>query len=352
MGRVAKVTIGVDLGDKRNVICVLDGDGEVLETSGVANTIGTMREYFCRFKGALVAIETGTHSAWVSRLLEELGCKVLVGNSRKLRAIWDGDNKTDGRDAEMLARIARFDPKLLHPIHHRGPKAQADMAFLKARDMLVQTRTSLINHVRGTVKAVGERVPPCGAETFHKRALASVPEILKDALLPVIEQIEALTKKIKDYDRRIEELCKVEYSETALLRTIPGVGPLTALSFVIVLEEAGRFRKSREVGAFLGLTPRKDQSGDTDKQLRITKAGNKYLRRLVIGCGQYILGRFGPDSELRRFGLKLSARGGKAAKKRAVVAVARKLAVLLHRIWVTGEEYDPFYSNRTRQPMA
>lgn len=352
MSRVAKVTIGVDLGDKRNVVCVLDQAGEVLEIAGVANTIEAMREYFCRFKGALVAIETGTHSAWVSGLLEGLGYKVLVGNARKLRAIWNDDKKTDNRDAEMLARIARFDPKLLHPIQHRGPKAQADLAFLKARDILVQTRTSLINHARGTVKAFGLRFPQCGAEVFHKRAMDCMPENLKDALLPVIDQIENLTQKIRIYDRRIEQICKAEYSETALFRTIPGVGPLTAMSYAVVLEGAERFKKSREVGAFLGLTPRKDQSGETDKQLRITKAGNKYLRQLLVSCAQYILGRFGPDSELRRFGLKLCERGGKAAKKRAVVAVARKLAVLLHRIWVTGEEYDPFYNSRPKQQMG
>jgi transposase len=349
MRSVAKVTIGVDLGDKRNAICILDESGDVVETASVANTLSGMREFFSSYKGALVAIETGTHSPWVSRMLSELECKVLVGNSRKLRSIWKGDYKTDSRDAEMLARIARFDQKLFHPIHHRGLKTQSDLALLKARDILVQTRTSLINHIRGTVKTVGERLDGCGAEVFHKRAVGSIPEILKDALLPVIEQIEALTKRIRSYDRRIEEISKAEYKETALLRTVPGVGPITAMGFVVVLEKAERFKKSREVGSFLGLTPKKDQSGDLDKQLRITKAGDKFLRKLLVSSAQYTLGPFGPDSELRRFGLKLCQHGGKAAKKRAIVAVARKIAVLLHRIWITGEEYDPFYVKHARQ---
>jgi transposase len=348
MKSVSKVTIGVDLGDKRNAVCVLDEYGKVIETTNIANTYSGMREYFSKFKGALVAVETGTHSPWVSRMLEEIGCKVLVGNSRKLRSIWKVDYKSDSRDAELLARIARFDPKLLHPIHHRGFKAQADLALLKARDMLVQTRTSLINHIRGTVKIVGERVVSCGAEIFHKRAWECIPEILKEALHPIIQQKESLSKFIRAYDRRIEEISKAEYKETALLRTVPGVGPITAMSYIVVLESAERFKKSREVGSYLGLAPKRDQSGEVDKQLRITKAGNGYLRKLLVGCAQYILGPFAPDSELRRFGLKLCQKGGKAAKKRAVVAVARKIAVLLHRLWVTGEEYDPFYGRCPR----
>jgi transposase len=351
MKSVAKVTIGVDLGDKKNHVCVLDEAGEVVETAGVSNTVTAMKEYFSKFKGTLVAIETGTHSPWVSRMLAEFGCEVLVGNSRKLRAIWTGDYKSDSRDAEMLARIARFDPKLLHPIHHRGPKAQADLALLKARDMLVQMRTGLINHVRGTVKAVGERLDLCGAEVFHKRVSTSMPSVLKGALLPIVEQIGALTKTIKTYNQRIEEISKAEYKETSLLRTVPGVGPITAMGYVVVMGEARRFRKSRDVGAFLGLTPKKDQSGEVDKQLRITKAGNGYLRRLLVSSAQYTLGPFGPDSDLRRFGLKLCRHGGKAAKKRAIVAVARKIAILLHRLWVTGEEYDPFYGSRATQQM-
>jgi transposase len=236
----------------------------------------------------------------------------------------------------MLARIARFDPELLYPISHRSKQAQTDLELLKARDMLVKTRTSLINHVRGAVKSFGERLPKCSAESFHKQCRDFLPENLKTVLQVIIETIEHITDRIKEFGRKIEKISREVYPETELLKAIGGVGPLTALAYVLVLEEPGRFGKGRQVGKFLGLTPRRDQSGETDKQLRITKAGNRFLRRLLVGAAQYILGPFGPDCHLRRFGLRLAERGGKSAKKRAVVAVARKLAVLMHRLWCNG----------------
>jgi len=341
---VTELTIGVDLGDKNNVVCVLDSSGEVHEVFQVSNTKKAMLKCFSNYSGALVAIETGTHSSWISRLLKEIDCRVLVGNSRKLRSICQDPVKTDYRDAEMLARIARLDPKLLEPIEHRSEQSQADLSIIQARDMLVKSRADIINHIRGTVKAVGERIPSCGAPSFHKKAKEYIPEILKPALLPLIEQVSSLTKTIKEYDQQIEELNRTHYPETGVLRQISGVGPITALAFILTLEDSSRFAKSREVGPFLGLVPKRDQSGDMDKQLRITKCGNKYLRKLLVNAAHYILGAFGPDCELRRFGERIAQRGGKIAKKRAAIAVARKLAVLMHRLWVTGEEYDPFYN--------
>lgn len=349
---VAKFTIGVDLGDRQNVVCVLDASGEVVKIFKVANTKKAMHKCFAKYSGSLVATETGTHSGWVSRLLEELGCKVLVGNSRKLRAIWQDPVKTDHRDAEMLARIARLDPKLLEPIQHRSEQSQVDLTLIHARDMLVKNRSSLINHVRGLVKSFGARIPSCSAPSFHKKAYEHVPEKLKFALLPLIDQIESLTKRIREYEQKIVEVSQERYPEADVLRQVPGVGPITALAFILTLEDSSRFHKSRDVGPFLGLVPKRDQSGDTDKQLRITKCGNKYLRRLLISAAHYILGPFGPDSELKRHGERISQRGGKISKKRAIVAVARKLAVLLHRLWVTGEEYDPFYSQNVVKQAA
>jgi transposase len=346
MSNVSRFTIGVDLGDKQNVVCVLDGSGEILEILHVTNTQKAMKQYFSQYSQALVALEAGSHSPWVSRLLEKIGCTVLVGNARKLRAIWQGPIKTDFRDAEMLARIARFDPNLLYPIKHRDEQSQEDLSILKSRDMLVKNRTDLINHVRGVVKSMGQRLPSCSAESFHKRASEHLPERLRAALMPIVEQIQSLTASIKGYDRHIEELSRSKYPETEALRQIKGVGPITALAFVLTLEDPKRFQKSREVGAFLGLIPRRDQSGDTDKHLKITKSGNAYLRRLLVGCAQYILGPFGPDCDLKRFGLRLCGQGGKKAKRRAVTAVARKLAVLLHRLWATGEVYEPLYNQK------
>lgn len=346
------ITIGMDMGDKSHRICVLDDAGEVKERSTVVNTAAAIRKRFGRRKSCRIALEAGTHSGWVSRILEELGHEVLVGNPRKLRVIWDSDEKGDDRDAEMLARIARFDPSLLHPIHHRGAQAHADLAVIKARDMLVKSRASLISHVRGAVKCSGERIRSCGTESFHRRALEELPPQLALALDPIIKSIEELTKRVRHYDGLIQEISERDYPETEKLRAIRGVGPITALAYVLTLEESTRFRKSREVGPFLGLTPKRDQSGQTDKQLRITKAGDAYLRRLLVGSAQYILGPFGQDCDLRRFGLKLAERGGKNAKRRAVVAVARKLAVLLHRLWSSEEAYDPHYQLNRKEKKA
>lgn len=343
------ITVGLDMGDKQHRICELDGAGKVVRWARVTNTAAAIRGYFEKMPACRIGMEAGTHSGWVSRILEELGHEVLVGHPRKLRMIWKSDEKDDNRDAEMLARIARLDPELLHPIRHRGAEAQRDLDVIKAREKLVKARTILIAHVRGVVKGVGKRITKCSAETFHLRLTEEMPEELEVALRPVVETIAELTRCIRGYEREINRLCREKYPETEGLRAIAGVGPITALAFVLTLEESSRFEKSRSVGAFVGLVPRRDQSGETNKQLRITKAGDGYLRRLLVGSGQYILGHFGPDCELRRFGLRLAQRGGKNAKKRAVVAVARKLAVVLHHLWRSGAVYDPFYQENLKR---
>ena len=169
------------------------------------------------------------------------------------------------------------------------------------------------------------------------------------ALGPILEQIGSLTERIRDYDRKLEEISKERYPETELLRQVEGIGPLTALTFVLTVEDPYRFEKSRSVGAYLGLVPATDRSGDRDPQKRISKEGDEMLRKLLVGSAHYILGPFGSDSDLRRHGEKIASRGGKNAKKRAAVAVARKLSVLLHRLWVSGEVYDPLYNAHRRQ---
>ncbi len=342
------ITVGVDMGDKSHAICILDAEGEGKVRDSVVNTAKAIRKYFKDFEPCVIALEAGTHSGWISRTLEEMGHEVLVGNPRKLRVIWDSNEKDDDRDAEMLARIARFDRHLLYPIRHRGKEAQADLAVIKARDMLVKTRSMLITHSRGVVKSMGQRISKCSAETFHRRAQEEMPEELVPALEPVIKTIEELTDRIRSYDKRLEKLCREKYLETEGLRAIRGVGPVTALAFVLTIEESSRFEKSRSVGPFLGLTPKRDKSGSTDKQLPITKAGDAYLRRLLVGCSQYILGPFGMDCDLKRFGIKLAARGGKNAKRRAVIAVARKLAVIMHHLWKSGDAYDPIYQQNRK----
>jgi transposase len=345
------MTAGVDIGDKHSYLCLLDtASGEVMEEGRLRTTPEAFRRRFSSEQPMRIAIEAGTHSPWVSRLLKECGHEVLVANARKLRLIYANKRKTDEIDAENLARLARLDPKLLYPLQHRGENAQAHMAILRSRQALVGCRTQLVNHVRGAVKSFGRRLPKCPARSFHNRAAEHIPEALLAALEPVLEQIGSLTERIREYERQLETISKESYPETDLLRQVEGIGPLTALTFVLTLEDPYRFERSRSVGAYLGLVPATDQSGDRDPQRRISKEGDEMLRKLLVGSAHYILGPFGSDSDLRRHGEKIASRGGKNAKKRAVVAVARKLSVLLHRLWISGEVYDPLYNaNRRRE---
>jgi transposase len=261
--------------------------------------------------------------------------------SRKLRLIYANKRKTDEIDAENLARLARVDPRLLYPLKHRGEDSQAHLAIIRSRQALVDCRTQLVNHVRGAVKSFGARLPKCSARSFHKRASEHIPEALRPALGPILEVIASLTERIRDYERELETISKEHYPETELLRQVEGVGTLTALTFVLTLEDPYRFERSRSVGAYLGLVPASDRSGDRDPQKRISKEGEQMLRKLLVGSAHYILGPFGSDSDLRRHGEKIASRGGKNAKKRAAVAVARKLCVLLHSLWMSAEIYEP-----------
>jgi len=344
------MTAGLDLGDNYSYLCLIDTEsGEVVEEGRLITTPEAFRRRFASERPMRIAIEAGTHSPWASRVLEECGHEVLVANARKLRLIYANKRKTDEIDAENLARLARLDPKLLYPLKHRGEESQAHMALIRSREALVGTRTQLVNHVRGTVKSFGARLPKCPARSFHKRAPEHIPEALLPALGPILEQIGSLTERIREYDRKLQTISKQHYPETELLRQVEGVGPLTALTFVLTLEDPYRFERSRSVGAYLGLVPATDQSGERDPQKHISKEGDEMLRKLLVGNAHYILGPFGPDSDLRRHGEKIASRGGKNAKKRAAVAVARKLSVLLHRLWISGELYDPLYNAHRRE---
>jgi transposase len=332
-------TIGCDLGDKQSELCILLPSGEIQQPVSVKTTRRAFTEFFTRPR-AHVVIEVGTHSRWVSELLMRLGHRVTVANPRRVKLISQSNLKRDGKDAELLARLGKADEALLSPVKHRGSEAQADLAVTKARDALVRTRTKLVNQARGLVKSFGERLPSCTAETFYRKARAHVPEALKPALDPLMTLLERLDEQIDVYDQMVLRLAK-KYPDVEVIAQPKGVGVLTALVFALTLEDKDRFRNSRTVGAYVGFNPKRDQSGDVDKQLGITKAGDAMIRRLAVGSANYILGPFGEDSDLRRWGLELAKRGGKNAKKRATVAVARKLVVLMHRLWVTGEVYQP-----------
>jgi transposase len=270
-----QITAGLDLGDKYSYLCLIaQEDGEVMEEGRLRTTPEALMRRFASERPMRIAIEAGTHSPWASRVLKECGHEVLVANARKLRLIYANKRKTDEVDAENLARLARLDPKLLYPLKHRGEEAQAHMALIRSREALVSCRTQLVNHVRGAVKSFGSRLPKCSARSFHKRASEHIPEALWPALGPILEQIGSLTERIRQYDRQLETLSEEHYpQETLLLRQVEGIGPLTALTFVLTLEDPHRFEKSRSVGAYLGLVPATARSGDREPQKRISKEG-------------------------------------------------------------------------------
>ena len=333
-------TVGVDVGDRWCSTCTIDRNGEVLTVCRVRTRPDDIRVFLQGLGDARVVMEVGTHSRWIDEIGKKCGLEMIVANPESVKALVRG-RKTDQLDAEMLARLGRVDPKLLRPIQHRSRPYQADRALIKARDAVVRARTEIYNSTRGLLKSFGVRPPSRKITTLPKVAKPIIPEDLRPALVPLLDLQTFLTRLIRDYDKLIESFCEERYPETRLLRQIQGVGPLTSLQFVLTIEDPGRFPKSRTVGAYVGLCPKRSQSGDHDPELRISKAGDSDLRRLLVQAAQYILGPFGPDCDLRRHGQKIAARGGKTAKKRGVIAVARKLAVVLHRLWISGASYEP-----------
>lgn len=336
-----RITIGLDLGDRSSRYCVLNGEGEVVAEGSVATTRKAMLEKFARLGRSRIALEVGTHSPWLSRLLASAGHEVIVANARQLQVITASSRKTDRVDAETLARLARVDPQLLRPIRHRSEEAQKHLAVIRVRAALVEVRTGLINSARGLAKALGERLGKCDADSLDVEKAGTLRPAVRQILRPLLEQVEALSRQIQEQDEQIEQIARNEYPETELLKQVKGVGLLIALTFVLTVEDKERFTKSREVGCYVGLRPKRRESGQREPQLGISKEGDIYLRKLLVQGAHCIVSRRGADSDLKRWGLKLAARGGKNAKKRAIVAVARKLAILLHRLWVSGEVYEP-----------
>jgi transposase len=346
------MTVGLDAGDKYVHACFLDHNGDIVEESRVATTAPALRRRFGGEERYRIILEAGLHSPWMSRLLSELGHDVYVANPRRLRAIYLNDNKNDRVDAQYLARIGRLDPALLFPITHRSAETQADLALLRSRAMVVKARGMLIQYMRGVVKSAGGRIPHCDARGFARKAAQHLPPELEPVLSPIVATIAEMDATIHAYDKQIEQMAEERYPETQLLQQVAGVGAITAATFVLTVEDPTRFSDSRSIGSYLGLRPRQDESGTIKRQLRITKAGDEHLRSLLVSCSQYILGHFGPDTDLRRWGLHLAEHGGKNGKKRAVVAVARKLSVLLLRLWATGEVYEPLRNARLRGELS
>jgi transposase len=336
-----KRVVGLDLGDRHSHYCMLTSTGEEVETGRIQTTGAAMEKHFAGEPRMRIGLEAGTHSPWVSRLLKSYGHQAIVANPRKIPTLTKSESKSDPHDAEQLARMAAFDPKLLHGIEHRSLERQQDLNLIHTRSVLVRARTMLINCTRGLVKSAGQRLPACSPESFAEKAPAAMPPALKAPCTPLLEQVTQINQTIATMDKQIDGLDK-KYPEITILRTAPGVGPVVAACYVCTLDGPQRMETNRQAGAFLGLRPRQQQSGDSSPQCGITKTGNTYLRSLLVQSAQYILRRSGPDSELRRWGLKLAVSGGKRGKKRAVVAVARKLAVILLSMWRKHKKFEPF----------
>jgi len=348
-----RLTIGLDLGDRASCYCVLDEAGKVVLEQRLSTTAKALREVFGTMPRSRMALETGMHSPWVSRLLQELGHEVIVAHARNVRLIGESRRKDDRLDAQTLARLARIDPQLLCPVKHRSAKAQADLTLIRARAGLVRARTALVNTARGLAKSYGERLRGCNVRNMNREKAEGLSPELQAGLEPLLACIESVSEQIREYNERIEALAQHSYPQVQLMKQVKGVGTLIALTFLLTLEDPHRFGKSRDVGCYLGLQPGRRNSGQSEPQMHISKEGDPYLRTLLVQGAQHILGPFGVDCDLRRWGLKLAERGGRNGKKRAIIATARKLAVLLHHLWVSGEVYEPLHnSNRAAMPAA
>src|SRR5262249_11348384 len=336
-----RLTGGGDLGDQWSQFCVLGLQGEERSERQLQTREAEVGEFFQALPPARLVVEVGTHSAWMQEIIAGEGHEVVVANPRLMEGSKRRKRKNDRIDAKKLARLGRVDPQSLHPIRHRSREVRQDLVVLRAREALVAARTELINATRGLVKRMGTRLPKGSSPSFGQQGKDAIPETVREALLPLVQLADALSDCIQSYDQKIAELGSEKYGHTKLLRQVQGVGPITALAYGLTLENPEHFAKSRDVGPYLGLVPKQEDSGESQPQLGISKTGDTMLRKLLVGSAHYILGPFGPDTDLRRYGLRLGERGGKNAKKRAAVAVARKLAVSLHRLWVSGEVYEP-----------
>jgi len=346
-----RLTIGLDLGDHSSRYCILDAGGEVVSEGQLPTTKTGLNSLFEKMPRSRVALEVGTHSPWASRHIASLGHEVIVANPHQVKLITQSVRKNDRIDARKLAQLARVDPKLLAPIRHRGEIAQGDLAVIRARGELVEVRTGLINCARGLAKPMGERLKPCDADQVIEGLAEGLSGAVQTAIGPLLKSVEAISEQLAVYDQRIEAIAQ-RYPEVALLTQVYGVGTLIALTFLLTIEDAGRFAHSRDVGCFLGLQPRQRESGNSQPELGISKTGDRLLRSYLVQAAHCILRKGAPDSDLRAWGVAKLGPAGKNAKRRVIVAMARKLAVLLHRLWAAGEVYDPLYNRKAAQAAA
>lgn len=340
------LVIGIDVGDRNSHFCVRTREGALLMEGSVETKPEAMATWMNGWRSQRMVIETGTHSRWIAELLKLMGHEVIVANARKLKLITENENKSDKVDAQLLSKLGATAMEWLHPVYQRRADTHLELTMVRARNLLVEQRTTLVNYIRGVAKSEGVRLPSCSSESVERIASEQLPATLRAMLSGVLHILAQLNEQIRWYDRQIEHACNTKYGEqTRWVLQVKGVGPVTALTYVLTIEDPERFKNSRSVGTYLGLVRKKRQSGQRDPQLGISKAGDEMLRKLLVNCAHHILGPKGADSDLRRWGLRLVEAGLRAgnrrARKRAATAVARKLAVLLHVLWSQQREYDP-----------
>jgi transposase len=329
---------GIDLHAKASEVAVLDDNGEVSERARIPTTEAALRRWFGGRQAMVICLEAGGLSAWAQRILRTLGHEVVVANPQRVRLIAEATLKNDAVDAVTLARLVRADRKLLSPIVHRSAETQRQRAVLRVRRTLVNARTSCLNASRGVLRSFGHRTPGRKAERLAGSLVSkNIPAELVEVVAPLVQLALELDERIDALDEQVEAMGQA-HPAVALLRTIPGVGPLVSLSYVLCIEDPSRFRRSRDVGGYLGLRPTMRSSANTVRFGGITHQGDVEMRRLMVQAAYGLL-RSRADSDLKQWATELIGRIG---KKKAVVALARKLAVLMHTMWLRGETFRPY----------
>ena len=325
------------MSDRTTKICVMTkaegGERRIVVETTCATTKAGFEEALSKFDRSWpVVFETGTHCRWMDRLFKEMGFKTIVGNPGKIPSITKSNTKNDRNDARELARLAIADPAMLHPVFLRDEVYQQMLRFHHARNVLLSQRTQTINQIRGFAKSMGYRIECSSTEKFHELSKADWPRELEECAWPLMGVLKTVNLKIKAYDRLIERLAERPEFKPMVerVRVVYGVGVIGSTVFVAAIGgRPDRFDHTRDIGAYLGMIPKQDQSGDIDKQCHVTKAGSPFMRRLLVESAQMILHAESIDTDLKAKGLRMCLRGAKIAKRKAVTAVARSLAVLM-----------------------
>lgn len=346
------IVVGVDVSEKHLNLCEIDGDDAVCE-SRMANSSKKLLEHFQGKAKRRIIIEVGAHTRWIAELLEQLGHQVLIVDPRRTKLISGSLYKDDRIDAMTLAMLGRDAPALLKTVPLRRLESQMVLTLVRARASAVKGRTRIVNTVRGVLKPYGYTIPK---DSRGATFTAYIRETLDQALLRIVEPllvlIETFNAQIKRYDDDVALVLPRLAPDTVHLTQINGVGALTVLYFVALIGDPHRFASNRDIGPYLGLCRKRQDSGDYKSELGITKAGDSLMRALLANCASYLLGPFGQDSDIRRWGLKKVGGGSRAEKKKAKIAVARKLAVVMLTLWKTGRPYTPFHKSHEAKKAA